>query len=498
MQRTRQHGTARGGWRQGRAAGRTVLAAAMAAPWCASGCNVFESLEDCATDTDCALGERCHVEGRFCEVDDGPISIGAVLPLTGDFASFGTAVVDALAVAENEVNGSGGVHGRPIRFVIVDDQTHPALCASEAQRLIAEERVAAVLGGLYSAGALALQEVTFPERVLTVSPLAGSPLLSTAQPEIDRYFFRTIATMRTGSGAAVSMSGPDEAGGAPKCDDMVIVRSDDATGAGYDAAVSELFSKLGGCIVEKIVVPTAKQVDYEDAIAKLLAARPDCAHLAVFPDAGAEIVREFNAAVALDTSHDWSNFSWLGNTTTHTPAFLEAARVDPLQPVPSEAEGVEGADIDSTPPTKEYADFRVLYNQHLGIADLERDAPAFAANTYDAALLIALALVHAGGPVDRVRLRDGFWAVTGDGPDHRAYGPAEFADAVRAIERAQAVHYVGASGKLLFDATGTVSSPTVIWRVDAGAFTTVRRYTEDDIEALIAADPAPDPGCPAR
>ena len=467
------------------------LALAALAASSLAGCNVFESLEDCDNDRDCALGERCNAEGNYCETDTGPIAIGALLSLSGDFGSIGQQIGGALQVAERVVNDSGGVNGRHIRFVIRDDATDETLAAEEARRLVDEERVAAVLGPLFSAGALAVAEVTFPKQVLTVSPLAGSPLLSTAQPDDDRYFFRTIATMRTGSGAAVSMYAREEVALAPRCQTMAIVYSDDATGVAYDSAVTELFGKLGGCVVERIMVPTPKQVEYERTVARLLAARPDCAHLAAFASGAAEIVRELNAAIALDTTHDWSSFLWLGNTSTHNATFLEEARVDPVSPVPSEAEGIEGADIDSTPPSKEYADFRVLYNQTLELGDPEQDVPAFATNTYDAALLIALALEHAGGPTDRVKVRDGFLAVTGEGPEHRAYGPTEYAEAKASIGRGQPIHYVGASGKLRFDPTGTVSSPTVIWRVEDGAFVEIGGYTDEDIEALLAATPEP-------
>ncbi len=52
-----------------------------------------------------------------------PYDIYAVLPVTGGAAFLGKQEVEALKVFEDNLNKSGGIGGRPIHFVVYDDQT---------------------------------------------------------------------------------------------------------------------------------------------------------------------------------------------------------------------------------------------------------------------------------------------------------------------------------------------------------------------------------------
>src|SRR5262245_5873870 len=98
-----------------------------------AGCHVFESLESCAADTQCDLGERCNPDGHFCETDTGPIVIGATFALTGAFAH--PELQEGLDLAKAIVNGSGGVLGRKITFEVLDDESDVALAQRHVTRL---------------------------------------------------------------------------------------------------------------------------------------------------------------------------------------------------------------------------------------------------------------------------------------------------------------------------------------------------------------------------
>jgi branched-chain amino acid transport system substrate-binding protein len=66
-----------------------------------------------------------------------PLSINAILPLTGSGAFLGKAESDTLTLVESVVNRSGGVRGRPIKFVVQDDQSNPQVAVQLATALIA-------------------------------------------------------------------------------------------------------------------------------------------------------------------------------------------------------------------------------------------------------------------------------------------------------------------------------------------------------------------------
>jgi branched-chain amino acid transport system substrate-binding protein len=101
----------------------------------------------------------------------------------------------------------------------------------------------------------------------------------------------------------------------------------------------------------------------------------------------------------------------------------------------------------------------------------EDPTQAFVAESYDAAMLIALAIQQAGS-ADRTAIRDALRRVA-NGPGERV-GPGEFARAKDLISRGTKVNYEGASGPVEFDASGDVQGRIGVWtvRADSGEIVT--------------------------
>ena len=74
-----------------------------------------------------------------------PYVINAILPLTGRTAFVGQTDQQALKALETYVNSTGGIRGRPLSFVIGDDQSDPKTALQLAQGLIAKN-VPIILG----------------------------------------------------------------------------------------------------------------------------------------------------------------------------------------------------------------------------------------------------------------------------------------------------------------------------------------------------------------
>ncbi len=68
-----------------------------------------------------------------------PLEIGVILSLTGQAAFIGHEEQTALAITETYVNGHGGVRGRPVHFVVSDDQSSPQVGIQLANALIAKK-----------------------------------------------------------------------------------------------------------------------------------------------------------------------------------------------------------------------------------------------------------------------------------------------------------------------------------------------------------------------
>src|SRR5215472_754260 len=58
-----------------------------------------------------------------------PITIGASLSLTGDFSGDGPAMQQGYQLWADTVNNNGGLLGRPVQLVIIDDKSNPDLAA---------------------------------------------------------------------------------------------------------------------------------------------------------------------------------------------------------------------------------------------------------------------------------------------------------------------------------------------------------------------------------
>src|ERR1700722_17634087 len=74
-----------------------------------------------------------------------PYEINVILSLTGFAAFAGKEIVDALHLVEDEVNNTGGIQGRPIKFAISDDTSNPQVTVQLMTALVAK-RAPIVIG----------------------------------------------------------------------------------------------------------------------------------------------------------------------------------------------------------------------------------------------------------------------------------------------------------------------------------------------------------------
>ena len=67
--------------------------------------------------------------------------VGVSAALTGPAAATYAPVVDAMRAYMDHVNGKGGVNGKPVRLVILDNQGEPSKAAADAKKLLAQDNV---------------------------------------------------------------------------------------------------------------------------------------------------------------------------------------------------------------------------------------------------------------------------------------------------------------------------------------------------------------------
>ena len=99
------------------------------------------------------------------------IRIGAILPLTGSAAQWGTPPRDAALMAVDEINSKGGIKGRKIKLEIEDDKCEPTAGVSAAQKILATGKPVAILGAVCSSVTLAVAPIAESNKVV-LEPLS--------------------------------------------------------------------------------------------------------------------------------------------------------------------------------------------------------------------------------------------------------------------------------------------------------------------------------------
>jgi branched-chain amino acid transport system substrate-binding protein len=110
-------------------------------------------------------------------VTDTSIKIGVPGPLTGPNASFASAVYGVQAYY-NYVNEKGGVHGRKIEVIMADTACNEAKGIAAAKKLISQDKVFLINGGVCSGVALAMRPVIEEEGVPWVVSTAVNQKIS--------------------------------------------------------------------------------------------------------------------------------------------------------------------------------------------------------------------------------------------------------------------------------------------------------------------------------
>jgi len=117
------------------------------------------------------------------------IRIGMVIPTTGALTQYGDMVKEGASTAVEAINAAGGVQGKKIELVTVDDACEPKQGPVAANRVV-NAKIGYVIGPVCSGAAIAAAPIYNNEGVVVVTPSATSPALTDGKNF--HYIFRTI------------------------------------------------------------------------------------------------------------------------------------------------------------------------------------------------------------------------------------------------------------------------------------------------------------------
>jgi ABC-type branched-subunit amino acid transport system substrate-binding protein len=115
-----------------------------------------------------------------------PIVLGQTIALSGGPSEHGKAVLAGAQLYFDKVNRAGGVGGRKIVLRTLDDGGDSKRAAENTAKLIDDDKVAALFGGIEGGPCVASMKVAAEKRVPLVACMAGSPEL---RDPFQRYAF---------------------------------------------------------------------------------------------------------------------------------------------------------------------------------------------------------------------------------------------------------------------------------------------------------------------
>ncbi|MEZ0392307.1 MAG: ABC transporter substrate-binding protein [Pseudobdellovibrionaceae bacterium] len=194
------------------------------------------------------------------------IVIGHYGSMTGSEATFGQSTDEGIRLAIDEINATGGIKGKKIKLITMDDQGKAEEAASVVTRLIEQEKVVALLGEVASSRSLAAAPIAQAKKVPMLTPSSTNPKVT----EVGDFIFR--ACFIDPFQGTVMAKFASENLKAKKVAILRDVKSDYSVGlADFFAAK---FKELGGEIVADVSYQ-GSDVDFKAQLTQIKSKNPD-------------------------------------------------------------------------------------------------------------------------------------------------------------------------------------------------------------------------------
>jgi len=195
-----------------------------------------------------------------------PIRLGVSLSITGkQYSIQGSYGREGYLLCQKHVNAQGGVLGRPIEFVIYDDGSDEKTAVRLYEKLIAEDKVDAVLGPYGSAITDAVADVTEKHRKLMLAPMAAT---TSIWEKGRRYLIMMFAPVEGLSEGLLDLAARN---GLKR---LAVIKLDGLVANAAAKGASELAKRNGLELVFSETYPNGT-TDFSDLLNKVKATKPD-------------------------------------------------------------------------------------------------------------------------------------------------------------------------------------------------------------------------------
>lgn len=116
------------------------------------------------------------------------IIIGGIAPLTGDAAEYGIAVNNGVLMAIEEINAAGGILGKQIEYIPMDDKGDPTEAVNAYNKLM-QDGMVGLVGAVTSKPTIAVAQKAAQDGIPMISASATAAAVTEAGPNIFRTCF---------------------------------------------------------------------------------------------------------------------------------------------------------------------------------------------------------------------------------------------------------------------------------------------------------------------
>jgi branched-chain amino acid transport system substrate-binding protein len=187
-----------------------------------------------------SLGSSAHAQ-------DKELRIGIIVPLTGPFAQVGKDMVDGFNLYLEENKGELG--GAKVKLIVEDNQAKPDAAVTKAKKLILQDKVHMIVGGVLASTGYALAPVSTADKTVYLPSVPASDDLTQRDSAKFPYVIRT----------GWSSSQPNHPYGQWACEQgykkIAAVAADYAFGYEQVGGFQKTFEDCGGKIIQKIWPP---------------------------------------------------------------------------------------------------------------------------------------------------------------------------------------------------------------------------------------------------
>ena len=175
-----------------------------------------------------------------CSRQSDTIKVGEYASLTGKDATFGQSSHKGAVMAFEELNAAGGVLGKKFELLSEDNQSKSGESATVAKKLIARDKVIALLGEVASTRSLEVAPIAQNAKIPMIAPAATNPAVT----ETGDFIFR-VCFIDPFQGTVMAKFAQDEL----KAKKVAILTSvSNAYSVGLANFFRETFTKGGGTV----------------------------------------------------------------------------------------------------------------------------------------------------------------------------------------------------------------------------------------------------------